>query len=79
VSEQSTPKVNRQPISALPLIGSMIDGLLDEVEQQYGNLQSCRTQPHVLDDYTAAGSSRSIPSRLTMLGFTRSSSPTGTG
>ena len=30
----------------------MIDGLLDEVEQQYGNLQSCRPQPHVLDDYT---------------------------
>jgi hypothetical protein len=52
VSEQPTPKVNWQPISALPLIGSMIDGLLDEVEQQYGNLQSCRPQSHVLDDYT---------------------------
>jgi hypothetical protein len=52
VSEQYRPKVSWQPISALPLIGSMIDGLLDEVKQQYGNLQSCRTQPHVLDDYT---------------------------
>ena len=52
MSEQSRPKVNWQPISALPLIGSMIDGLLDEVEQQYGNLQSCRPQPRVLDDYT---------------------------
>jgi len=51
VSEQSTPKVNWQPISALPLIASLIDGLLDEAEQQYENLQSCR-KPHVLDDYT---------------------------
>ena len=46
------PKVNWQPISALPLIGSMIDGLLDEVEQQYANLRACRPQPHVLDNYT---------------------------
>lgn len=52
MSEQSPPKINWQPIRALPLIGSMIDGLLDEVEQQYENLQSCRPQPHVLDDYT---------------------------
>jgi hypothetical protein len=44
--------VNWQSISALPLISSMIDGLLDEVERQYRNLQSCRLQPHVLDDYT---------------------------
>ncbi len=52
MSEQSQPRLNWQPISALPLIASMIDGLLDEVEQQYENLQSCRPQPHVLDDYT---------------------------
>jgi hypothetical protein len=26
--------------------------LLEEAEQQYENLQSCRPQPHVLDDYT---------------------------
>ena len=54
MSEKFPPKVNWQPISTLPLIGSMIDGLLGEVEQQYGNLQSCRTQPLVLDDYTVA-------------------------
>lgn len=52
MSEQSRPKVNWQPISALSLIGSMIDGLLDEAEQQYETLGSCRAQPHVLDDYT---------------------------
>ncbi|MBV8054328.1 MAG: hypothetical protein JO071_03705 [Deltaproteobacteria bacterium] len=52
MSEQYRPKVNWQPISALPLIGSMIDGLLDEAEQQYETLRFCRGQPHVLDDYT---------------------------
>jgi hypothetical protein len=52
VSEQSRSKVNWQPISALALIASMIDGLLDEAEQQYRNLQSCRPQLHMLDDYT---------------------------
>jgi hypothetical protein len=52
VSKQSPPQVNWQPISALPLIASMIDGLLEEAEQQYENLQSCRPQSHVLDDYT---------------------------
>jgi len=42
VSEKSPSKINWQPISALPLLGSMIDGLLDEVEQQYVNLLACR-------------------------------------
>lgn len=50
--EKSTPKVNWQPISALPLIGSMIDGLLDEVEKQNTNLQAGRAKPHVFDNYT---------------------------
>jgi hypothetical protein len=30
----------------------MINGLRHEVQQQYRTLQSCRLQPHVLDDYT---------------------------
>lgn len=50
--EKSTPKVSWQPISALPLIGSMIDGLLDEVEQQNANLQASRAKPHVFDNDT---------------------------
>lgn len=45
----SEKRVNWQPISALPLIGSMIDGLLDEVEKQAANLQACQLKPHVLD------------------------------
>ncbi len=30
----------------------MVDGLLDEAERQFANLASCRSKPHVLDDYT---------------------------
>ena len=52
MSETSPPHVNWQPISALPLLGSMIDGLRDEAEQQYTNLQACRPTPHVLDHDT---------------------------
>ena len=52
MSETSPPKVNWQPISALPLIGSMIDGLLDEVNKQCANLEACRSKPYVLDNHT---------------------------
>jgi len=45
-------QINWQLIESLPLIGSMVDGLLDEAERQYANLAACRSKPHVLDDYT---------------------------
>jgi hypothetical protein len=45
-------RVQWQPISALPLIGSMIDDFLDEVEKQHANLHARRSKPHVLDDHT---------------------------
>src|SRR5579872_5736355 len=41
-----------QPIGKLPLIASMIDGMLESANEQYGNLQKARKKPHVLDDYT---------------------------
>jgi hypothetical protein len=47
VSEKT---VDWQPISALPMIGSMIDDWLNEVEELYANLDACRSNPHVLDD-----------------------------
>jgi hypothetical protein len=50
----SEKQVHWQPINALPLIGSMIDGLQDEVEKQCANLQACRPKPHVLDNHTLA-------------------------
>jgi hypothetical protein len=50
----SEKRVNWQPISALSLIGSMIDSLLDEMENHYANLQACRLKPHVLDNDTVS-------------------------
>jgi hypothetical protein len=41
-----------QPIGMLPVIGSMIDGWLDDVEVQYQTLEECRPTPHILDGYT---------------------------
>ena len=52
MSEKSQPQVNWQPISALALIGSVIDGMFDDLEKQAATLEACRSKPHVLDDYT---------------------------
>jgi len=38
VSEKSQPQVNWQPISALALIGSVIDGMFDDLEKQAATL-----------------------------------------
>jgi hypothetical protein len=73
----SEKRANWQPISALSLIGSMIDSLLDEMENHYANLQACRLKPHVLDNDTVAASSRSIPHRPMMSSFLRRSSTGG--
>ena len=52
MTEKSWADIHWQPIESLSLIRSMVDGLLDETEKQYANLESCRSKPHVLDDYT---------------------------
>jgi hypothetical protein len=41
-----------QPISRLSLIGSMIDGMLQDAEEHYQTLLQAAPKPHVLDDYT---------------------------
>jgi hypothetical protein len=51
MTEKSWADIHWQPIESLSLIRSMADGLLDETEKQYANLESCRSKPHVLDDY----------------------------
>ena len=43
---------NWQPISALPMIAFMIDGMLHDTQEQYETLLEARNKPHVLDDYT---------------------------
>ena len=41
-----------QPISRLPLIGSMIAGMLQDAEEHHQNLLQAAPKPEVLDDYT---------------------------
>ena len=43
---------NRQPISALPMIAYIIDGMQHEAQGQHENLLEAMEKPHVLDDYT---------------------------
>ena len=47
---ESTP--NWHHISALPLIASLLDGFLSDVEEQYQTLTEAKNQHYVLDDYT---------------------------
>ena len=40
-----------QPISRLPLIGSIIDAMLQAAEEHYKTPLQASPKPHVLDDY----------------------------
>jgi hypothetical protein len=44
---QKTP--NWQPVSALPMIASLIDGMVVDTSAQWETLQPARAKPHVLD------------------------------
>lgn len=46
------PHPNWQPIAQLPLIASIIDGMLESAEEQEHLLQQAKPKPHVLDDAT---------------------------
>ena len=39
------------PISALPMIASVINGMLEDTEQQYATLTEAKDKPQVLDDH----------------------------
>jgi len=45
---------NWQPIGALPLLASMIDGQLEHSQEQYHTLLEAEDRPYVLDDATVA-------------------------
>ena len=47
---EATP--NWQPITFLPNIAEMIDGMLESAQDVHGSLQQARSRPHVMDDYT---------------------------
>ena len=43
---------NWQPISFLPTIAEMIEGMLESAQDVHGSLQQARSRPHVMDDDT---------------------------
>ena len=47
---EATP--NWQPITFLPNIAEMIDGMLESAQNVYGSLQQARSRPHIMDDDT---------------------------
>ena len=49
---ESNQTPNWQPISFLPQIAEMIDGMLESAQSVLDSLERARTQPHVMDDYT---------------------------
>ena len=46
------PAPNWQPLTALPLIASLIDGKLADGQEHHATLLSVRDRPYVLDDAT---------------------------
>jgi hypothetical protein len=50
MASQATP--NWQPITQLPLIASLIDGMLHEALEQYELIRQATSKPWILDDYT---------------------------
>ncbi len=46
------PTPTWQPITQLPLIASLIDGMLEAAKENYQSLQQASSKPHVLDDAT---------------------------
>ncbi|MCB1764451.1 MAG: hypothetical protein KDJ22_00105 [Candidatus Competibacteraceae bacterium] len=57
---------NWQPLTALPLIASLIDGELADGQEHYAALLAARDRPHVLDDATVE---RSIKLHTEQRGF----------
>jgi hypothetical protein len=50
--QESDQIPNWQPISFLPSIAEMIDGMLESAQEVHISLQQAFTQPHIMDDYT---------------------------
>ena len=46
------PTPNLQPLTALPLIASLIDGELADAQEHHATLLAVRDRPYVLDDAT---------------------------
>ena len=48
------PTPQWQPITALPMIGSLVDGMLADAEEHYETILQAKGRPYVLDDAIVA-------------------------
>ncbi len=62
-----------QPISALPLVASAIDGMLEGTREQHALLLEGRQRPYVLDDRTLGRGVRVYSAQARTTGCSRSS------
>jgi hypothetical protein len=49
ITDMNRETPNWQPVSALPMIASLIDGMVADTSAQWETLQPARAKPHVLD------------------------------
>jgi hypothetical protein len=49
ITDMNRETPNWQPVSALPMIASFIDGMVADTSAQWETLQPARAKPHVLD------------------------------
>ena len=71
--QESDQTPNWQPISFLPSIAEMIDGMLESAQEVHVSLQQARTRPHVMDDHTLGRVRQVHGSSWMILGCTKSS------
>jgi hypothetical protein len=50
--DESNQTPHWQPISFLPQIAEIINGMLTSAREVLGSLEQARTRPHAMDDYT---------------------------
>ena len=58
------PKPNWQPLSLLPVVALMIDGVLQNSEEQHETFSEVKDKPHVLDDATVSRAVRLYKAQL---------------
>jgi len=51
-AQPATQTPQWQPSGTVFLVGTMIDGMLENAQEQYQTLVEARPKPHVLDDHT---------------------------
>lgn len=62
------PKARWQPVSALPELAGIIDGMLRDSQEEHQRLLEAKPRPHELDDYTVNQLARAFTDQAETLG-----------